>query len=200
MAQRLSEQLHTFFGKVWKSLRKIVGNMQKQLGRFQKLLSKQEENLMHQLIWLRKSWQVYTPISIKVASKKNDAWSMFHSPRCTIVASLVNYVPATTSLETQKANAANAFMLRQQNVKTMYFKTLNPRLFNLRQWFEVRFFSVVKKQMLQTFNEFTWLLHVEVLDGVFIYILSIFEAIFLKLNKKRIALIYFIEITSILAH
>ena len=30
--------------------------------------------------------------------------------------------------------------------------------------------------------------------------LSIFEAIFLKLNKKRIALIYFIEITSILAH
>ena len=50
MAQRLSEQLHTFFGKVWKSLRKIVGNMQKQLGRFQKLLSKQEENLMHQLI------------------------------------------------------------------------------------------------------------------------------------------------------
>ena len=59
MAQRLSEQLHTFFGKVWKSLRKIVGNMQKQLGCFQKLLSKQEENLMHQLIWLRKSWQVY---------------------------------------------------------------------------------------------------------------------------------------------
>ena len=34
-------------------------------------------------------------------------------------------------------------MLYQQNVKTMYFKTLNPRLFNLRQWFEVRFFSVV---------------------------------------------------------
>ena len=99
MAQRLSEQLHTFFGKVWKSLRKIVGNMQKQLGHFQKLLSKQEENLMHQLIWLRKSWQVYTPISIKVASEKNDAWSMFHSLRCIIVASLVNCVPAT-SLET----------------------------------------------------------------------------------------------------
>ena len=143
MAQRLSEQLHTFFGKVWKSLRKIVENMQKYLGRFQKLLSKQEENLMHQLIWLRKSWQVYTPTSIKVASEKNDAWSMFHSPRCTIVASVVNYVPATMSLETQKANAANASMLCQQNVKTMYFKTLNPRLFNLRQWFEVRFFSVV---------------------------------------------------------
>ena len=35
----------------------------------------------------------YRPISIKVA------WSMFHSPRCIIVASLVNYVPAT-SLET----------------------------------------------------------------------------------------------------
>ena len=82
------------------------------------------------------------PISIKVTSKKNDAWSMFHSPRCIIVASLVNYVPAT-SLETQKANASNASMLCQQNVKTMYFKTLNPRLFNLRQWFEVRFFSVV---------------------------------------------------------
>ena len=34
-------------------------------------------------------------------------------------------------------------MLCQQNVKTMYFRTLNPRLFNLRQWFEFRFFSVV---------------------------------------------------------
>ena len=33
-----------------------------------------------------------TPISIKVASEKNDAWSIFHSPRCIIVASLVNYV------------------------------------------------------------------------------------------------------------
>ena len=41
----------------------------------------------------------YTPISIKVASEKNDAWSMFHSPLCIIVASLVNYVPAM-SLET----------------------------------------------------------------------------------------------------
>ena len=40
-----------------------------------------------------------TPISIKVASDKNNAWSMFHSPRCVIVATLVNYVPAT-SLET----------------------------------------------------------------------------------------------------
>ena len=30
--------------------------------------------------------------------------------------------------------------------------------------------------------------------------LSIFEAFFLKVNKKRIALICFIEITSILAH
>ena len=71
----------------------------------------------------------YTPISIKVASEKNDAWSMFHSPRCITVASQVNFVPAT-SLETQKANAANASMLCQQNVKTIYFKTLNPRLFN----------------------------------------------------------------------
>ena len=40
-----------------------------------------------------------TPISIKVASEKNDARSMFHSPRCIIVASLVSFVPAT-SLET----------------------------------------------------------------------------------------------------
>ena len=83
----------------------------------------------------------YTPISINVASEKNDAWSVFHSLRCIIVASLVNYVPAT-SLETQKANASNASMLCQQNVKTMYFKTLNPSLFNLRLCFDVRFFSV----------------------------------------------------------
>ena len=54
---------------------------------------------------------------------------MFHSPRCITVASQVNLVPET-SLETQKANAANASMLCQQNVKTIYFKTLNPRLFN----------------------------------------------------------------------
>ena len=95
------------------------------------------------LLITQKAFQsAYTPISIKVASEKNDAWSMFYSPRCTVVASLVSYVPAT-SLETQKANAANASMLCQQNVKKMYFKTLNPRLFNLRQWFEVRSFSVV---------------------------------------------------------
>ena len=55
---------------------------------------------------------LYTPISIKVASEKNDAWSMLHSLWCS-------------------------------DVKTMYFKTLNHRPFNLRQWFEVRFFSVV---------------------------------------------------------
>ena len=74
--------------------------------------------------------------------EKNDAWSMFHSPQFIIVARLVNYVPAR-SLETKKANAADTSMLCQQKVKTMYFKTLNPRLVNLRQWFEVRFFSVV---------------------------------------------------------
>ena len=45
------------------------------------------------MLWYFLEW------SIKVASEKNDAWSMFHSPRCIIVASLVNYVPAT-SLET----------------------------------------------------------------------------------------------------
>ena len=28
---------------------------------------------------------VYTPMSIKVASEKNDAWSTFHSPRCIII-------------------------------------------------------------------------------------------------------------------
>ena len=39
--------------------------------------------------------------ALKVASEKSDAWSMHvsHSPRCIIVASLVNYMPAT-SLET----------------------------------------------------------------------------------------------------
>ena len=51
---------------------------------------------------------------------------MMHDPRFIarggiIVASLVNYVPAT-SLETyKKANAADASRLCQQNVKTMYF-------------------------------------------------------------------------------
>ena len=54
---------------------------------------------------------------------------MIHSPRRIIVASLVNYVPAT-SVETSKANTADLSMLCQQNIKTMYFKTLNPRLFN----------------------------------------------------------------------
>ena len=62
-------------------------------------------------------------------------------------------------------------MLCQQNVKTMYFKTLNPRLFNSIQSFEVRFFSVVicpgNMQMLQMLNEFAWLVHVGILDGVF---------------------------------
>ena len=67
---------------------------------------------------------------------------MFHSPRCIIVASLVNFVPVM-SLETLKANAADASMLCQQNVKTIHFKTLNPRHFNLRWSFEARFFSVV---------------------------------------------------------
>ena len=65
--------------------------------------------------------------------------------------SLINYVPAT-SLETEKANAANASMLCQQNVKIMYFKTRNP----------IRFLSVVI-QMLQIFNEFVWLVHVGIL-------------------------------------
>ena len=51
-------------------------------------------------------------------------------------ASLVNYVPPT-SLETKTANATDASMLCQQNVKTMYFQTLNPRLFKtvIECWF-----------------------------------------------------------------
>ena len=85
---------------------------------------------------------------------------MFHSPRCIIVASLVNYVPAT-SLETQKANASNASMLCQQNVKTMYFKTLNPGL--LIQDSDLRLGNM---QMLQIFNEFAWLVHLGILGGV----------------------------------
>ena len=89
----------------------------------------------------------------------HDAWSMFHSPWCVIVASLVNYVP-TTSLETYIAKAADPSMLCQQNVKTMYFKTLNPRPFNLRQWFEVRFFSVVIWKCCKLiFNEFARPVH-----------------------------------------
>ena len=43
-------------------------------------------------------------------------------------ASQVNYV-APTSLETKTPNATDASMLCQQNIKTMYFQTLNPRLF-----------------------------------------------------------------------
>ena len=49
--------------------------------------------------------------------------------------------------------------------------------------------------MLQIFNEFAWLMHVGSLDGV----KKNSNSILLKLNKK-IALICFIEITSILAH
>ena len=43
----------------------------------------------------------HTPISIKVASVKNDTWSMFPNPRCIMGASSVKYVPAT-SLETRR--------------------------------------------------------------------------------------------------
>ena len=63
---------------------------------------------------------IYT-YSINVAWEKNDAWSMFHSSRCIIVASLVNYVPAT-SLETSKSNAADVSMLCEQNVKRNVFQ------------------------------------------------------------------------------
>ena len=45
------------------------------------------------------TFKIVFAYSIKVASEKNDAWSMFHSPQFIIVAKLVNYVPAM-SLET----------------------------------------------------------------------------------------------------
>ena len=74
--------------------------------------------------------------------------------------------------------------------------------------------------MLQIFNEFAWLVHVGILDGVkkksnskHLFVnynkqlnitqISLFEVIFLKLimnRKKNSQLICFIEITSILAH
>ena len=60
-------------------------------------------------------------ISTKVASVKNDAWSMFHSLRCIMGASPVNYVPAT-SLKPRK----QTLLTLQKNVTTMFFKTLNP--------------------------------------------------------------------------
>ena len=53
--------------------------------------------------------QYLTSERIKVASVKADA--------------------PPTSLETKTANATDASMLCQQNVKTMYFQTLKPRLF-----------------------------------------------------------------------
>ena len=128
-----------------------------------------------QLIWI---WILsvnsarYMLISIKAASEKNDAWSMFHSPQCIIVTSLVYYVPAT-SLETKKANAADATRLRQQNVKTMYFKTLHPRLQNLRHW--QRQCLGGNMQMLQIFNELAWLVHMGIVDGDKIKFTMFFE-------------------------
>ena len=71
-------------------------------------------------------------------------------------------------------------------------------------------------QMLQIFNEFAWLVHVGILDGVkknqiqgvcwrtinnlTLRVYLFLRQFFLKLNKKRRALICFIELTSILAH
>ena len=52
-------------------------------------------------------------------------------------------------------------MLGQQNVKTMYFKTLNPGL--LIQDSDLRLGNM---QMLQIFNEFAWLVHLGILGGV----------------------------------
>ena len=57
---------------------------------------------------------------------------MFHGPWFITVACLVSYVPAT-SLETYTVESKCYWRLFvcQQNVKTMYFKTLIPRLLNL---------------------------------------------------------------------
>ena len=69
---------------------------------------------------------IYLPSYIHLFQLRLLLRRMMHDPRFIarggiIVASLVNYVPAT-SLETyKKANAADASMLCQQNVKTMYF-------------------------------------------------------------------------------
>ena len=65
--------------------------------------------------------------------------------------------------------------------------------------------------MLQIFNEFAWLVHVGILDGVkknqiqgvcWTTINNLTLRVYVKTEyiKKRIALICFIEITSILAH
>ena len=106
-------------------------------------------------------------------------------------------------------------MLRQQNFKTMYFKTRNPRLFNLRQWFEFRFFSVVickcckfSTSLLGSCTGEFWMELKNQIQGVCwttvnnltLPVYLFFRHFFKKLNKNRIALICFIEITSILAH
>ena len=104
--------------------------------------------------------------------------------------------------EPRKENAAEAFVLCQQNVKTMYFKTLNPRLFNLRQWFEVRFFSVVICKCCQfsmsLLGSYMWEFWMELkknqiqgicwstINDLTLCVYPFSGAIFLKLNKKRI--------------
>ena len=72
----------------------------------------------------------------------HDAWSMFHS-------STAHYCGKSSKLCTRNeprnpdSKGCWNFYVMSQNVKKMYFKTLNPMPFNLRKWFEVRFFSVV---------------------------------------------------------
>ena len=72
----------------------------------------------------------------------HDAWSMFHS-------STAHYCGKSSKLCTRNeprnpdSKGCWHFYVMSQNVKKMYFKTLNPMPFNLRKWFEVRFFSVV---------------------------------------------------------
>ena len=106
-------------------------------------------------------------------------------------------------------------MLRQQNVRKMYFKALNPRLFNLRQWFEFRFFSVVickcckfSTSLLGSCTGEFWVElknQIQSICWTTVNNLTLRVYLFLrhflkKLNKNRIALICFIELTSILAH
>lgn len=48
----------------------------------------------------------------------------------------------------------------------MYFKTMNTRRFNLKQWLEAGFFFGNDMKMLQIFTEFAWLKHVGIFDGL----------------------------------
>ena len=96
------------------------------------------------------------------------------------------------------------YAMSAERYKTMYFKTLNPRLFNLRQWFEVRFFSVVICKCCQfsmsLLSLYMWEFWMELKKKsnsrhllkynkwLNITRLSIFWRNFWKLNKKRMGM------------